>query len=137
MIQTKDAPRFIGEAGGVIVLEDRDLDWHDHLEKTSNALNTFRLARPETGAGFTGMHRAAMQPGAMTVREKEMIALGIGIATRCVDCIGFHVQAAAKAGATRDDIADTISVAVMMGGGPAYMYGVKALEAYDQLIGDS
>jgi alkylhydroperoxidase/carboxymuconolactone decarboxylase family protein YurZ len=50
-----------------------------------------------------------------------------------VDCIGYHVQGAIKAGATREDVADTISVAVMMGGGPAYMYGVKALEAYDQL----
>lgn len=117
------------------ILEDRNLDWHDHLEKTSATLNTYRQVRPDTGAGFTGMHRAAMKSGTMTVREKELIALGIGIATRCVDCIGFHVQAAAKAGATRDDVADTISVAVLMGGGPAYMYGVKALEAYDQLIG--
>lgn len=111
------------------------MNWEHHLEETSAALNTYRQLRPETGAGFTGMHRAAMKNGTMSVREKELIALGIGIATRCVDCIGFHVQAAAKAGATRDDIADTISVAVLMGGGPAYMYGVKALEAYDQLIG--
>ena len=69
----------------------------------------------------------------MSVREKELVALGIGIAKQCVDCIGFHVQAAVRAGASRDDIADTISVAVMMGGGPAYMYGVKALEAFDEL----
>lgn len=46
------------------------------------------------------------------------------------------MRAAAKAGATRDDIADTVSVAIMMGGGPAYMYGVRALEAHDQLVGD-
>lgn len=112
------------------------MDWKDHLDETSANLNAFRAARPEAGHGFTAMHRAAMgEGGSMTVREKELVALGIGIATRCVDCIGFHVQAAAKHGATRDDVADTIAVAVMMGGGPAYMYGVKALEAYDQLIG--
>ena len=113
------------------------MDWKSHLDDTSGALSTYRTTRPEAGAGFTALHRASMQGGeSMTLREKELVALGIGIATRCVDCIGFHVQAAAKAGATRDDIADTISVAMMMGGGPAYMYGVKALEAYDQLIGD-
>ena len=110
------------------------MDWKRHLDETSANLNAFRTARPETGHGFTTLHRASMAEGALSVREKELVALGIGIAKQCVDCIGFHVQAAAKAGASRDDIADTISVAVMMGGGPAYMYGVKALEAYDQLV---
>lgn len=110
------------------------MNWKDHLDETSANLNGFRNIRPETGAAFTAMHRAAMKDGAMTTREKELVALGIGIAKQCVDCIGFHVQGAAKAGASREDIADTISVAVMMGGGPAYMYGVKALEAYDVLI---
>lgn len=69
----------------------------------------------------------------MSPREKELQALAIGIATRCVDCIGFHVQAAHKAGATRDQVAETIGMAMMMGVGPAYMYGAKALEAWDQL----
>ena len=110
------------------------MDWKHHLDETSANLNAFRSVRPEAGHGFTAMHRAAMKDGAMSIREKELVALGIGISKQCVDCIGFHVQAAAKAGATRDDIADTISVAILMGGGPAYMYGVKALEAYDQLI---
>jgi len=110
------------------------MDWKSKLNDTSAALGVFRTERPETGSGFTSLHQAAMAEGSMSLREKELVALGIGIAKQCVDCIGFHVQSAAKAGASRDDIADTISVAVMMGGGPAYMYGVKALEAYDQLI---
>ena len=110
------------------------MDWKQHLEETSANLNTFRTIRPEAGNGFTALHRGAMGPGSMSLREKELVALGIGIAKQCVDCIGYHVQSAAKAGASRDDIADTIGVAVLMGGGPAYMYGAKALEAYDQLI---
>lgn len=110
------------------------MDWKHHLDETSSNLNEFRRIRPEVGAGFTTLHRAAMTVGALTKREKELVALGIGISKQCVDCIGFHVQGAAKAGATREDIADTIAVAVMMGGGPAYMYGEKALEAYDQLM---
>ena len=109
------------------------MNWKDQLDETSANLNSFRSVRPETGHGFTALHRAAMAEGSMSVREKELVALGIGIAKQCVDCIGFHVQAAVRAGASRDDIADTISVAVMMGGGPAYMYGVKALEAFDEL----
>ena len=109
------------------------MDWKAHLKETSENLAAFRKIQPETGHGFTALHRGAMAPGALDLKQKELIALAIGIADRCVDCIGFHLQGAVKAGATREEIAETISVAVMMGGGPAYMYGVKALEAYDQL----
>ena len=109
------------------------MDWHHHLEEQSGTIAEFRRTLPEAGKGFTSLSRATMAPGAIPVLEKELIALAIGIATRCVDCIGFHVQGAAKAGASREQVAETIGVAMMMGGGPAYMYGVKALEAYDQL----
>lgn len=109
------------------------MDWKAYLDNTSSNISEFKKVQGETGQGFTALHKAAMAPGSMSVREKELVALGIGIANRCVDCIGFHIRAAARAGATRDDIAETISVAVMMGGGPAYMYGVKALEAFDAL----
>ncbi|WP_425050379.1 carboxymuconolactone decarboxylase family protein [Psychromarinibacter sp. S121] len=112
------------------------MDWKHHLDETSANLADYRKTHEAAGRGFTAMHRGAMGEGSLTLREKELIALAIGIAQRCVDCIGFHVQAAAKAGATRDDVADVIGVATLMGGGPAYMYGVKALEAYDQLIGE-
>lgn len=109
------------------------MDWHAQLKETSENLARFRKVQAGTGQGFTTLHRAAMSDGAIDAKTKELLALAIGIATRCVDCIGFHVQGAIKHGASRDEIAETISVAVMMGGGPAYMYGVKALEAYDQL----
>jgi AhpD family alkylhydroperoxidase len=109
------------------------MDWKAHLKETSENLAAFRTVQSETGHGFTGLHRAAMGDGVLSTKTKELLALAIGISQRCVDCIGFHVQGAVKHGATRDEIAETISVAVMMGGGPAYMYGVKALEAYDQL----
>lgn len=109
------------------------MDWKAHLKETSENLNVFRQHEAETGHAFTALHRASMGDGALDKKTKELLALAIGISTRCVDCIGFHVQGAIKHGATRDEIAETISVAVMMGGGPAYMYGVKALEAFDQL----
>ena len=109
------------------------MDWNSELETTNAALAGFRKLRPETGAAFSGLHRATMQDGALDARQKELIALAIGVAKQCNDCIGFHVRAAAKAGASRDEVADTISVAVLMGGGPALMYGARALDAFDQL----
>ena len=67
------------------------------------------------------------------MKTKELIALAIGIAGRCDGCIGFHTKAAIQQGATRQEVLETIDVAVYMGGGPSYVYGAQALEAFDQL----
>ena len=56
------------------------MDWKSQLDETSAALAVFREVRPATGAGFTAMHRAAMsKDGSMTLREKELVALGIDV----------------------------------------------------------
>jgi AhpD family alkylhydroperoxidase len=109
------------------------MDWKAHLDQANRNLATYRQASPEGATGFSSVHKAAMGAGAIGVKEKELICIAIGIVRQCVDCIGFHVKAAIAAGATRNEIAETVTVTMYMGGGPAYMYGVKALEAYDQL----
>ncbi len=87
---------------------------------------------PNTMAGFTRLHGAASHPGVLDTRTKELLALAIGITVRCNGCIAFHIHDALEAGATRQEILETISVAVLMGGGPAVVYGAEALEALDQ-----
>ena len=108
------------------------MDWKRFLTEASRNLAAYRRARPEAAEGFSGLARAAMAEGALSVRQKELMCIAIGIAKQCNDCIGFHVKAAVMAGATREEVADTISVAMYMGGGPAFMYGARALEAFDQ-----
>jgi AhpD family alkylhydroperoxidase len=108
------------------------MDWQDYLAEANRNLGEYRKIAPEAAKGFSGMARAAMADGAVSVKHKELMCLAIGIAKQCNDCIGFHVKAAIAAGATREEIAETISVTMYMGGGPAYMYGARALEAYDQ-----
>ncbi|UCE04123.1 MAG: carboxymuconolactone decarboxylase family protein [Candidatus Latescibacterota bacterium] len=83
-------------------------------------------------AAYAQLHRAATAPGALETKSKELIALGISIAIRCDGCIAYHVRDALRAGATRDEIVETIGVSVLMGGGPAVMYGAEALAALEQ-----
>lgn len=109
------------------------MDWKAELADANQSLAAYRRAAPNGAAGFSAMHKAAMGPGALSVKDKELMCLAIGIIRQCNDCIGFHVKAAVAAGATRDEIAETITVTMYMGGGPAYMYGAKALDAFDQL----
>ena len=109
------------------------MDWTAELAATTDLTRQFRDLQPDAAKGFAAMHRAALAEGALSTKHKELQAIAVGIVTHCADCIGFHVRGAIKAGATREEIAETIALCVMMGGGPAYMFGVKALEAYDAL----
>jgi len=111
------------------------MDFKAELATTRDNLDNYLAEQPHGAAGFTTLHQAAMADGALSLKQKELIALAIGIARQCSDCIGFHTQAAIKAGASKAEIAETVTVSMMMGGGPAYMYGARALEAYDQFTG--
>ena len=108
-------------------------DWKDANKTLSHAISGYRSASPKTAEGFSALAQAATTPGALSVKTKELIALAIGIAARCDGCIGFHTKAAIQQGASREEILETIDMAIYMGGGPSYVYGAQALEAYDQL----
>ena len=70
--------------------------------------------------------------GALSVKVKELIALAIAITVRCDGCIAHHVNAVIEAGATYEELIETIGVAQFMGGGPATVYGVEAMQAWEQ-----
>jgi len=93
----------------------------------------YRKSSPDTMNAFLGLHKAAMKDGEVSLKHKELIATGIAIAARCDGCIAAHVAAALKSGATRQELVETIDVAVLMGGGPAVIYGTQALAAVDEL----
>ena len=105
-------------------------EFYDEFRRRMTDLNR---AMPETMAGFGKLHAATMSAdGALDRKTKELIAVAIGISARCDGCIASHVRSALRAGATRDEIMDTIGVAVFMGGGPSTVYGAEALQAVDR-----
>jgi AhpD family alkylhydroperoxidase len=88
---------------------------------------------PGPMSGFARMHAGAVTDGALEPRIKELMALAIAICDHCEGCISYHVHDALHAGATHAEVTETIGVAVMMGGGPAAVYGAYALEALREL----
>ena len=109
------------------------MDWQARIDDTKGAMRALNRTIPETTRGFAALSKAVKEGGVLGVKEKEYVALGISVAVRCDDCIAFHVEALMKAGATRDEMADVLAVAVQMGGGPALMYAARALQCWDQL----
>ena len=100
-------------------------------EVDSRAVNLFKAA-PDQMRAYRGLMEAATAAGALDPKTKELMAVAIAIAIHCEGCIVYHVRAAHKHGASREEVAETIGVAIEMGGGPAAVYGGVALAAFDQ-----
>jgi AhpD family alkylhydroperoxidase len=107
---------------------------HGHGKDVLDALNPLhrelRRAVPDVYRGFGALHQAAFAPGALDVRIKELIALAIGVAEGCDGCIASHAQAAARAGASKQEAAEAIGVTFLMNGGPATIHGPRAYDAF-------
>jgi AhpD family alkylhydroperoxidase len=103
------------------------------IQNISAQLGPFRKSQTEAMQGFGQLAKAAMAEGAVSEKHKELIALAIGITQHCSGCIGFHVKALKRLGATRIELEEMLAVCVYMGGGPALMYASEALHAWDHM----
>ena len=104
----------------------------EHYKELNSWMEKLGLAIPEVMQGFGALHQASLKSGALDGKTKELIALGIAITVRCDGCISYHVHDALQAGASKEEIAETISVAILMGGGPSLVYGIEAFQALSQ-----
>jgi AhpD family alkylhydroperoxidase len=103
---------------------------HQVLDDLRAPTKDLHRAAPEVMKGFGALHQAAMADGEVSVAMKECVALAISVVKHCEGCIAYHARGAAKAGATRGQVAETLGVAVLMEGGPATIYGPRAWEAF-------
>ncbi len=110
------------------------LDWQQYMKDLNVPLKDLRGGAPDVMKGFSAMAQAALKTAALDTKTKELIAIAIGVAIRCDDCIAFHVKAAIAQGATREEIMETLGMAVYMGAGPSVMYAAHAAEALEQLM---
>lgn len=115
-------------------------DWHTpsdeplsvrHADEDLRAQGrALRRAIPEVYRGFAGLRDAALAPGALDARTKELIALALSVAESCDGCIAAHADGAARQGASEEEVAEALGVTVMMGGGPAISTAPRAFAAF-------
>jgi AhpD family alkylhydroperoxidase len=98
----------------------------DLVEPTTS----LRDAIPEAWAGFAQLHKAAVADGALPAKVKELMAMTIAVVKHCDGCIAYHAKAAARRGATPEEVAEALGVALLMDGGTASVYGPRAWDAY-------
>jgi AhpD family alkylhydroperoxidase len=109
-----------------------DKNYPELTRRISANLKKLRKDIPDTMQGFSALAQAATRVGALDKKAKELMALALGVAAHCDGCIGFHVEALVRLGATRQEIEETLGMAVYMGGGPSLMYAADAIAAFEQ-----
>lgn len=103
-----------------------------NMQELGKAMVEIGKGIPSVMKAFNELHHAATANGALSRKEKELIALGIAVSVRCSYCILDHVNSALQAGATKEEIMETLGVAALMSGGPGLAYAAEAIKALEE-----
>jgi AhpD family alkylhydroperoxidase len=110
----------------------------DHMDPIREELRgpalELRSLIPDVVRGYGELSSAAMAPGELSSAMKELVAMAISITRECDGCIVAHTRGAAREGATRQQVAEAIGVAISMNGGPGTVWGPRALRSFDEAI---
>ena len=106
------------------------LDWNGYREQVVAGVGGFAKLTPDTVRGYTAMGGAGQKTGHFDAKTRELIAVAVAITLRCDGCITVHTEAARKLGATREEIAEVLGVAISVNAGAALVYSTRALDAY-------
>ncbi len=106
--------------------------YHELSKRIGASTRELRRQIPDVYQGFADLHRTALADGALSTRVKELMALAISVVDECDGCIASHARGAARHGATEEEVAEAIGVAILMSGGPGTIYGPRAWDAYQE-----
>jgi AhpD family alkylhydroperoxidase len=110
------------------------MNYIEERQRLEKRLLEFGKEHPGPMTGFARLHKKAVEAGMLDTKVKELMALAISIVVGCDGCIAYHIYNAVKAGAARQELIETLGVALMMGGGPGSIYVAHAMEAIEQIL---
>ena len=102
------------------------------LEEVNDVIHDLQRELPEQMHAFQKFLTATEKPSVLDAKTKELINIALSICAQCQWCIAVHVKGAFARGATRAEIIDAASMAVLMHGGPALMYMIPLMAAIEE-----
>jgi AhpD family alkylhydroperoxidase len=106
----------------------------ESVDQVMNMMEELSQYEPKSLRNFKAFMGEVLREGTLDTKTKELIAIGTSITARCKYCIAIHVDKALKAGATKEEIMEAATVAILMGGGPAMTYIVEVKKALDEYL---
>ena len=105
------------------------LDWNEYRTELLARIGDLGQLSPDTVRGYSTLSGAGAKTGHLDAKTRELIGLAVAVTTRCDGCITVHVDAALKHGATREEIAEALGVAVALNAGAALVYSARVMDA--------
>jgi len=110
---------------------DNNSDNNLYLQKHREKMKDFWSINKEMTHSFASFNKKALDPGALSEKEKELIAVAVSLVTSCPYCIDSHTKTAKSLGTSTEELAEVIFVATALKAGSAYAHSINALVAYE------
>ena len=100
---------------------------HEHYYQAGDLARFGEIGdnRPELSEKFFAWYRAVFEGGALSAREKSLIALAVAHAVQCPYCIDAYSSDALEKGADLDQMTEAVHVAAAIRGGASLVHGVQ------------
>ena len=108
-------------------------DWNSFRDALLGRVGEYAKLSPDVIRGLQVMDGSAAKTGLLGPKIHELIALAVAVTTRCDGCIAVHTKEAMLHGATKDEIAEALGVAIALNAGAAVTYSARVLDAYAAL----
>ncbi len=105
-------------------------DWKEYRSQIGAAVREIGTSNPDIVKAYAAFHHASAASKHLDAKTRELIALGVAVSLRCDGCINAHTEAAVRAGATQDEIADALGVAIMVNAGATMVYSAHVVDAF-------
>ena len=105
------------------------LDWIDYRKELMGRIGEIAKLSPDTIKAYQMLSAAGQKTGQFDAKTRELIALTVAVTLRCDGCITVHSDAALKHGATREEIAEALGVAISVNAGAALVYSARTMDA--------
>ncbi|MBV1837806.1 carboxymuconolactone decarboxylase family protein [Acetobacter estunensis] len=109
-------------------------DWNERRAHLGKAIGNYASVSPDTVSAIVSLNGAGEKSGHLDGKTRELIALAVAATTRCDGCITIHAEEAVKAGATREEIGEALSVAIALNAGAALVYSTRIMDAFDAAV---
>lgn len=105
------------------------LDWKGYRQALLGRIGDLGRLTPQTVRAYRELSDAGKATGHLDAKTRELIAIAVGVTRQCDGCITTHVHAATKHGATKEEIAEALGVAIAVNAGAALVFSARAMDA--------
>jgi AhpD family alkylhydroperoxidase len=110
------------------------LEWNTYRQQLTVRIGEIAKLNPDTVKGYQLLSAASQKTSLLGPKTRELISLAVAVTVRCDGCIAVHAAAAARHGASREEIAEALGVATAVNAGAALVYSARVLDAYEQAV---